>query len=311
MSRRDFLRGIAAAGAALTMPNLLSAVFTERAWAVEVKEGMTWEEGLAALKHDVFNTPNETIAFFTGGERTMWRKPRDLGKTRGTTADVDFYEQFIKKVLAEENVSEVKRAHTHTYATLVHAGYITEESREALARKEILPTLAPPSTQDILLLIWTHKRWFERENTSFEDLVLDPAGVWRMSLTNGPLSSEIFDLQLLWREEIPRALERSNLPLEDRERILACIKTFDRNCVREYNIAEISKLFERNRRYRMASDVLFAIMFRYGMLVDRLQKESPEMSDAERQNKIAEVIQIAEKFNVTLSFQPYGKKTNR
>lgn len=260
MSRREFLRGGLAVVAGVSLSPLLETVFnTGKAYAVEVKEGMTWEEGLAALKKDVFYTPNEVSAWFTEGRRSLWRAPRDLGIVKGTKKDAEFHHLFAERVASEDGTRAAKYAHTHAFESFVFKGYAPSESREFVARQKEPFLLAPPSLNDVLLHIWTNKRWFEPKRIPLEDLILDPSGMWRMSLQNGLFSDTLFEYFVLIHEKIPQAIERSPLSTEDRKILLGCAKNFDGACVKKYNIAEVTELFNENYGLHiMANELLIS-----------------------------------------------------
>ncbi|MDP3645889.1 MAG: hypothetical protein Q8R25_02280 [bacterium] len=306
MNRRSFLLGgLAAAAGSTLLPVIEAAFHTDRAYAVEVKDGMAWKEGLAALRRDVFYTPNETHAWYTEGSQSMWRRPLDLGTDRGTKEQTEIEDQFAEHIASSEKLHDVLRAHTHAFASLAYAKHILPTAREAVMRKESPPPIAPPSISDALLHIWTSKRRFESKHIPFKDLVLDPSGMWRMSLKNGMFSATVFEIQMLIREKIPEAIDHSDLSREDRDTLLDCAKSLDSSCVQKYNISEVTRLFESYYGINMSAGELFFPMDAYGSRVVDLQKQSMNMQPHERQEKIKEVIDAAQMLDIKLTFEPY------
>ncbi|HEY4519705.1 MAG TPA: twin-arginine translocation signal domain-containing protein [Candidatus Paceibacterota bacterium] len=306
VSRRDFLRtgGAVLAGAAL--PKFFDEIFVSRAEAVEVKEGMTWEEGLAALRQDVYNARTETAALYTEGEKTMWRKSMDLGVLGGSGREVASDERFFEHVLSKERVGVVRRAHTHAMASFVEAKYIKHETKDAVKRGDVSAPIAPPSYPDIMLHIWTKKRWFERRDVLFEDVVLDPGGMWRMKLKNGPFSDAAFAYHKILRNDIPFALERSSIPLEKKDSLLRCIKGFDVSCVHASGDSSIIQLFEECYEKRRELDGTFHdSILAYIFAAEALSSKSVHASRPKRQEWIEWAIECARRLDVELSFEPY------
>ena len=308
-SRRDFLRGMAASGATFALPNILNIAFSERAYAItEVQESMSWEEGLAALRRDVFHADNETKAYYIESDRPGWRKPRDLGITSGTEADKRLDEEFFRHLLAaEKGLGAAKRAHTHAVASLVHEKHVPKDIKDMMAHNKNVALAAPPSVPDILLHIWTFKRCFETTDIEFQDMVLDPSGVWHVSFTGGIFADTVFDHLTLREEKIPAAIQQSGLPEGEQERVMDCIMNFDAHCVHQCNIPALSRLFEQYQTSSISADVWFAPAIIYQNMALDVQKRSAVLSYDERKAQRADIIRKAKELNVVLTFEPYEK----
>lgn len=310
LTRREFLRGTATTtGTVLLIPNILNIAFLNRAEAVAVKEGMSWEEGLAAFKDDVFNAPTETAAIYTEGALSGWRRVRDLGITNGTDADTVSDDVFFENIIAnEKELRLARRAHVHTISGLIHIKSVPENVKELLKRGEISPPLSPPSMADIILHIWTHKRRFEKTHIVFEDIALDPTGMWRMSLAeSGTFAKTIFEYATLRREKIPRAIEQSDLSPDNKEKLSTCVKNLDTSCVKGFNIDEVSRLFDRFYSMSVSAGMWFGRADVYQNMVHNLQSGSVSLPEPERDEHVKSLQQMAREIDIKLTFEPYGK----
>lgn len=306
LTRRDFLRtaGAVAVGAAIPFSDF---IFNEpKAYAVTVKEGMSWEKGFEKMIWDVYNSSVETAAWYTEGEKPMWRVPHDLGVSRGTLKDVARDEAFATGLVREKTRKAVK-AHTHTFATLVAEKHTGEDLKGKVTRGEVLPPLAPPSVSDVYYHVWMSRQWFEPAVIPFEDIVFDPSGVWRMTLRAGNFSKTLFEYLTIDKIILPKAIERSSLSADERKEIAECIKKLDYACVQKHNSEEINKLFGNYRSLRYILDEhFFPPLFRYIGTVIKMHEESAYFSQRERQEHITKIIEIARELDINLSFEPYA-----
>lgn len=307
LTRRDFLRDAGAATIGATIPSFLQFAFNEpKAYAVKVKEGMTWGDGFENMKRDVYNSPVETTAWYTEGEKPMWRIPHDLGVDRGTLKDVARDEVFAAGLVHEKPHKAVK-AHAHTFATLVDTKHVGEDLKWRVMRGEVLPPLAPPSVPDVYYHVWMTRQWFEPAVIPFEDIVFDPSGVWRMTLRAGHFSKTLFDYFTIDKITLPKAIEHSSLSIDERKEIAECIKKLNSACVQKHNSAEINRLFESYRSLRYTLDEhFFPSLFRYSGTIIKMQEESAYFSQRERREYITKIIEIARELDINLSFEPYA-----
>lgn len=186
MSRRNFLRTIMAGGIAA---GVLSGVEAKRLLAAEVKEGMSWKEGIRALRSAVYKPhANEEFAVFVRRKngKDGWHMPREGSRTEFLVSFSEFAD--IEQSIRRNEVEKIVEAHTHPIDTAMidkaEGGFGIPESDVHSMRAHTKPMISmPPSIDDIkkyeLLYIKKHASdavpsFF----TKMESIVADPRGIW-------------------------------------------------------------------------------------------------------------------------------------
>lgn len=125
-TRREFLGllGKGAVGVAV-----LTQIEARPVSSIEVKEGMGWKEGIAALMKDVFESPVETDALFLQKNDgvSIFFSGKDGEKTRARGQRLDQLPVNIRKALEGGAVTSIVNAHTHTLETATVFPGITHE----------------------------------------------------------------------------------------------------------------------------------------------------------------------------------------
>lgn len=190
MPRREFLRTMLAGG---ITAGVFSMIRTKRSWAVEVKEGMSWKEGIRALRNAVFKPhANEEFALFLKRKdgKDRWHMPKE-GERNGIQVSHDELRE-VMQALHNEELEGIIDAHTHPIDVM-----LTSDGRASMSEEDVRAMRAgtkpmisiPPSKTDITDIIdggklrLSVKVGKEQEQEGASDfltksMVADPRGVW-------------------------------------------------------------------------------------------------------------------------------------
>jgi len=158
-----------------------------------VKEGMSWEEGIRALRSAVFKpNANEEFALFLKRKdgKNMWHMPKEGGRSG---VDVSYDElREVKQALYNQELEEIIDAHTHPIDVM-----LTSEGRASMSEEDVHAMRAgtkqmisiPPSKTDITDLvvgklglsgIKGRDRAVAAVTSDFstKSMVADPRGIW-------------------------------------------------------------------------------------------------------------------------------------
>ncbi|MBI4086971.1 hypothetical protein HY416_03250 [Candidatus Kaiserbacteria bacterium] len=180
LSRREFLK-TAVSGAGATVFFTMEG---RHVWAAEVKEGMSWIEGIRALRSIVFKPGAvEESAIFIKGKygAGRWSVPQE-----GKQGNVDIvYEDLgeVAEMVRKNELEEIMIAHVHVLDGVSRGYTMTKEIESQMQVGTQTRLVLPPSYHDVAIARARMPRvdgegLEEIPRRLLKEVVVDPRGVW-------------------------------------------------------------------------------------------------------------------------------------
>jgi hypothetical protein len=204
MSRRGFLKTIAAVGAGLALGNKTEALgkfgdIYERDMEAD------WKEGIKEFRKAALEGESEVKSFYVidGSGNGKWIKPDKLQEAEEL---VVFEEDFLRE-LSEMGAKEVRSIHTHPLNSFVSGNLLSEEEAEKIRSGKSSPPIMPPSfvaggeMQGDIFAMMNLGRIAKNNNLKIKNFVLDPSGVWEYGQAKEEKPPEFEEAEKIYLEE--------------------------------------------------------------------------------------------------------------